>query len=112
MAFIAVSTCAAGLPLKVSMFLKTSSARTGPSMPKRESGGAGEGDVVAARAAGAVCGGRSAAACPEAWKDAQRPNKSTTTANIFSFIARTSIGGICRQTTSQGSLNNGFWDEQ
>src|ERR1700704_3070224 len=37
MTFMAGKTCAAGLPLKISMFLKTSSARTGASMPSLES---------------------------------------------------------------------------
>ena len=37
MEFMAINTWVAGLPLNVSMFLKTSSARTGPSRPRRES---------------------------------------------------------------------------
>src|ERR1041385_5349502 len=115
MAFIAINTWVAGLPLNVSMLLKTSSARTGPSMPSFESevpgaGEAGEGAAGAAGFCSAVC---------QLQRETERHSASAIIPRVFicslplivpaSPMTANKYRG---QTTCRDYQSNEEWDEQ
>src|SRR5689334_12170281 len=87
MAFIAINTCVAGLPLKISMLLKTSSARTGPSRPRRKSGWVGVGAAIVGVGVGVAGETFWAGGSGTLEIDAEIANRITATARVFIVIA-------------------------